>query len=96
MITIVRKKNKNISWIRNALFYKEFPVDEFEFAIPSLSWMVYLCDNFDLIEATDADGKPLDLTGVKGCCGSYAKLNLNLSIKTKSNIKNPVDKFSEK
>jgi hypothetical protein len=75
-ITIVRKKNNGISYIRNAMFCKEFPPEEFEFTIPSLSWMVYLCNDFDLIEATDENGNILDLTNIKCCCGSYAKFNV--------------------
>lgn len=80
-IKIIRRTGCGITWIRNALFYMAFPPEQFEFEIPSLSWMVYLYKDFELIEATDENGKPLDLTNIRTCCSDALSLKLkNLTV----------------
>ena len=79
-IKIIRRTGSGVSWVRNSLFYMEFPPEEIEFEIPSLMWMVYLFKEFELIEATDENGKELDLTNVRTCCSEA----INLRVKGES------------
>lgn len=84
-IKIQRKEGHGISYVRNALFVREFPPKETVFEIPALLWMAYLHTDFDLIEATDDFGHALNLDSIRQCCGGSLS-KIGLAIKRENNI----------
>jgi hypothetical protein len=62
MIKILRKKGSSLSWMVNSLFTAAFPLEKDEFEIPNINWMAYLSKDFEVIEYTDVNGVPLDIT----------------------------------
>jgi hypothetical protein len=76
MIKILRKKGSSLSWMVNSLFTAAFPLEKDEFEIPNINWMAYLYKDFEVIEYSDANGTPLDIT-LTGMPCWFRKKDLN-------------------